>query len=585
MANKTARVILKYEVDRAAQRQTERSIEDLRRELEQVPIELGELGTLARVGVGEVNRQFRTSQREIDSARRELELFRRTAEQTQRATAGAARGGASVARAGAGGITERIDRTGTVGSQIAGAFGASDLGNVVGLVGDLANSIQTLGSAGAVTRGVIDVISIALQGFNQELERSRATLNAGIAGVSEYFENLNQFSTIDALQRRSELRSATAALEQEREFLQDQLERAFSVAQGALGDFGARIAQAAGVLPTAQLQQRLDELNNQIIQNNTTIALYTAGIEENRFVVGDLIEETERQARITEAQAQAERDLISAKQEAIRTLEQERAATARANLENKTRTQQRLDSLAGEATTAREAVNTAREAEAQLTLQFEQRLAEQRQQIRNQEIDAEVQKQDRLADIRRRGLLEEQEAASNRDALAFVRAKRATAEQLRQTETDNQRRLRDLRTNANRQLQIENQRYRQELNIRQQATRAAINDAINAANALRTVQNEVAIGQIKLAEQAGTLVGTAFYNGALTSIFQLTGGGGLKPGGTSPGQFAGGIVKPFGGTAGLTINVTGATTKQVTATSKQQAINVFAGALARLPLK
>lgn len=115
---------------------------------------------------------------------------------------------------------ETVDRFGTFGSQVFGAFGAGELGNAAGLVGDLASGIGTLNPlivAGTVATGAL---TLALNAMQEEAKRGAEALKQRLAAEREVNSFLRTATTEQAQNRLEDLRSQLAFEQSEFERIQ-----------------------------------------------------------------------------------------------------------------------------------------------------------------------------------------------------------------------------------------------------------------------------------------------------------------------------------------------------------------------------
>lgn len=105
---------------------------------------------------------------------------------------------------------ESVDRFGTFGSQVFGAFGAGELGNVAGLFGDLASGLGTLNPA--IVAGTVGVgaLTLAMRAAQEATARVTEATKARIAAEREVNDFLRTATTELLNQRIEEVRSQLA---------------------------------------------------------------------------------------------------------------------------------------------------------------------------------------------------------------------------------------------------------------------------------------------------------------------------------------------------------------------------------------
>lgn len=178
---------------------------------------------------------------------------------------------------------ESLDRFGTFSSQVFGGFGAGELGNAAGLVGDLASGVGTLNPlivAGTVATGAL---TLALNAMQEEAKRGAEALKQRLTAEREVNDFLRTATTEQARNRLEELRSQLAF--EQSEFERIQAERdAFiqeankpTVASFLLGD-------ALGRAITTNFQQ-LGVFSDNLTENAQRQSDLTTQIRELSFAV------------------------------------------------------------------------------------------------------------------------------------------------------------------------------------------------------------------------------------------------------------------------------------------------------------
>jgi hypothetical protein len=540
-----------------------------------------------------------------------------------------------------GGAADTVDRFGTSGTQIASALGGGDVANAVGLIGDLGDTIGKLGVAGGISAVAIGLTTLALADYNAQQERSRAALTGALTGLRNYFNALTTLTTDQARARRVELLNQRTAAEQFNAAIQARIEGTFDQASSAFGDLGARVLSAVGQLPITQLQAAAEGATNELNAINAELGGLDGALASNAFEVNDLVAAYDQLTAAQRSQAENEiavlleaRTLTSEEIEQRRQqLQEERnileqyAATAE-NAEALAAATERIAAIDAEYTTliseqvhvaglrndviqeniaaeaamaaqlegvtqaletAASAAESARNSAQQRAVDAAERLGEATREVADAQADstkaaeslAEAQTKSAQTihdlesdaadsrvdiaeglqeDLRR---IEENAAASlgnarsNRDALGFVQAKRQRDLERAQRERAGQQQLNDLDKQTRKRLELERRRASEEYNERQRAAVLAHNQLIQATNIER---------QIRSSGFSAALIDTQNFVNAFRAAFQTTTpttGGGLQGGKNT----------------GITMNIQGATTQTIKATSYTQAMNVFSQVL------
>lgn len=522
MANdkRIAETILKYTVDQRSVREAAKSADAVELSLEDIREELGSYGALAESSVGALQREFRdanTELRETQTLIDDLERGLRDIDSID------ARPSVTVQRGGGGRTPtplDALDRFGTVGSQVFGAVGSSELGNLAGLAGDLGQSLVTLGPAATAATGAVAGLVVGLAALRGATESGRRALLAALDAQRVYYEAIASLS-------RTEAQSEIDERQRQQAVIQAQLEetrRAFEAAQAqqgdAFGSLGNLALSLTGVLPTRQLSDRLVELQSEFDANAQAIVRLEAGLEEGAFAAESAAEAEERLARAREKE-QAAADLLTAQYA------------------------ERLEAVDAEVK-ARDALAQASEALATADADSQGNLERIREQGAQRLIDIEQDAADAVARIRENSALQQQDAISSRDALAFVRAARQRDQQLRdQKRTEDRQRDQAARA-AEDALRNERARFDNESRVRRAAYQQAQADLVNALNATRLLNQQTLTADISakvqaanisrdISFQAGLRAGEAFATAALAAVQQkvaqsLSFGGGFGGG-------------------------------------------------------
>jgi hypothetical protein len=233
------------------------------------------------------------------------------------------------------GALETTDRVGTVGSQIAGGLGGSELGNALGLVGDLAGSVQSLGIAGGVTALAVGGISIALTEFNKVVEAGKRQLAAALQAQNAYFNAVANFTSTEAQARIEELNRQQTLLLEQLAVVSGQAADAARQQQDTFGTVGDDLVRLFTDTPAEELSAEFERLNTQLQQTQNENTRLQQGLEANAFAANDAAEAAERAA-------EAERALAN---ERLRALNERIGIEQRVSELARTGNQAQLDSL------------------------------------------------------------------------------------------------------------------------------------------------------------------------------------------------------------------------------------------------
>lgn len=234
------------------------------------------------------------------------------------------------------GSVERLDRFGTIGSQIAGAFGGSEAGNALGLVGDLASGFTALGPAGLAAAAGVTALTVVMGELERQSERLRVTTSARIRAERDAESFTETATTSELLERRAELASLAEDEAQQLAQLRGELnsfldslgllDAAFaysnvflSTNRGTVNAYNEAITASEAALTDLNTQQVI--LNEALISGTTATADAIAAerelavvrgqlrtSEQDAFIEGLRLSDEELQQRITSLQA--ERDAI-----------------------------------------------------------------------------------------------------------------------------------------------------------------------------------------------------------------------------------------------------------------------------------
>jgi len=157
-----AEIVLSYQVDTASANRVRQSFQVLEFELGDLRAELTGMGTSAQQGITGLRQRFAQGEQSVVEMQNEVEELRRDLLALDNVTVTPT---VDVQDASGTGIRNNnalntVDRFGRFGTQIAGGFGNSGLGNIVGLVGDVADSFSTLGVVGGAAALSIGAVSL-----------------------------------------------------------------------------------------------------------------------------------------------------------------------------------------------------------------------------------------------------------------------------------------------------------------------------------------------------------------------------------------------------------------------------------------
>lgn len=281
MAKQTVETVFKYAVDKNSIDGVERAAAELEAALNSARGELAQYGTTSRQAMSRVESAIEAGTRAL---REQEAAIDRVGQSYDEAAAAAKR--ASSAGGGMSSV-DKIDRIGSVGSQIASGLGQGELANVLGLVGDLAGGFDSLG---LVMGGVGLAVAGATAIFNHFAAQAEEAAKRAEAAINAQFDV--QQSYVDAItggMTSTEAQAAVERLSAVNEVLQKQYEELAAVAPpqpdftayGVLGEFN----NAQEVFE--QFKTRLQEIQTEIDKNNQLADRYVFGIEAGTFAIND----------------------------------------------------------------------------------------------------------------------------------------------------------------------------------------------------------------------------------------------------------------------------------------------------------
>lgn len=151
-----------------------------------------------------------------------------------------------------------------------------------------------VGAATLIAAPALIALTVALSEHNRQLGLEKAALTGALDAQTRYYATLNNFSSAQAAQ---ELETETARLEnlrQQRAETQNALDSAFRQAQAAFTDPLARVLDATGQSPAAQLRDQLKELDAQIASTEGYTTRLGTGIRNLEFAEKDALDAVER---------------------------------------------------------------------------------------------------------------------------------------------------------------------------------------------------------------------------------------------------------------------------------------------------
>lgn len=270
MAERQTRTVVGYDVDRASIQKVVIGNQAIRNSIEGVRDVLGDLGASTAFGVNALTTQFDALGRNIqddlrivDELQAELKALDNIVVEPEVRVQRS--GGGSGAR-GNNGALESVDRFGTTGSQILGALGASEAGNVVGLVGDLAQGFSTLNPVMLGVTALSVGFTAALGGLSKQYDESARSARNLIATQEAYFSLLVEGTTASV---QSALDSRRVQVEIARltyEELNRVVETGYQQTAQTLGVFTDTFLEVTNAGGARELRNRRDEALQQYQQ-------------------------------------------------------------------------------------------------------------------------------------------------------------------------------------------------------------------------------------------------------------------------------------------------------------------------------
>lgn len=540
--NRTADVLLRWQVDTASVNRVRASFTNLESELDDLRAELTGVGTAAQQGVNGLRQRFAQGEASVESMQDEAEQLRREllalddvkvtpVVDVQQADGGSIRGNSTL---------NTVDRFGRFGTQISGAFGqAGGLGNVVGLVGDVADSFGTLGVAGGAAALAIGGLSIALNELKRIADEAKAAEAARLAGEiageqlagsspSQLKDRLTEL--IDQIRRNEE---SLAERRQEISNLQLEYQNADIVrAQEYYGRVAAineeiTRLQNANATAAGEFVEVSAQYNAAINGVKAGITSLTKGLNDLNLSLTNISKSGTFTGGIASGGAVNTKDAKAAQEAAAAALLSDRTDAYLASITKTTQAQELL-TKAQEAYNAEVAASGARIAEINAKLQADLSQAEtQRQsdladaarQAGEERVRITEDAEQERARIQRRFERSYNDAVADRDALAAKRAEDQRDDELKDLDDRYKDQLKTVDKSLATQQRTIEARYQQQVATINAAAQAAIRSEQQAAQArLAVLQQGVQAAQVALinAQQSEFLIRQNFYNQAVS---------------------------------------------------------------------
>jgi hypothetical protein len=555
--NRTADVILRYQVDSASVNRVRASFTAMDNELSDLRAELTGVGTAAQQGVNGLRQRFAQGEASVESMQDEVEQLRRellrlddvkVTPQVDVQSGGASiKGNQSL---------NTLDRFGRFGTQISGGFGNSGLGNVVGLVGDVADSFGTLGVAGGAAALAVGGLALAINELKRIADEAKASEAARLAGE---------------VAGEALAGSPAAALKARAQGLIDQItanDEALAERRQEIADLQAQ-SLSADLVQAQVYYGRVAAINEEIIrlQNANTTALgefvevsgqYQAQIANQRALADTLQAVNERYGPAIRdvlefgdgvlalgRSAVAARERLAGLQPLLDGIgayvEKQRNAAAEARAALQTDKADSYLASITETVKAQEALTKAQNAYAEAVAASEVRIAEIGRKLQDDLSAAETDRQRELADaaaqagedrvkateeaekerarIQKRFDKSFNQAVADRDALAAKRAEDQRDDELDQLGDRYKDQLKTVDKSLAQQQRVIEARYQQQVATVNAAAQAAVRSEQAASAArLSALQQGVQAAQVALvnAQQAEYLIRANFYNQAVS---------------------------------------------------------------------
>lgn len=282
---------LLYNTNQSSLNSTIQGTNRLAQSVEAIPTSLGKLGLASENNLSRLRRHFGDSEKAIQTADQAAQHYIATLEDVGNTIkdlpdpsfydltspipgSGGGRGSGKREQTGLG----RIDQTGRIGTQILSGLGQGELGNTIGLLGDLAGGIEDVGLATTLTLGGIGLLGAGLGVVVSEINRVSAALEHEIDV---------RFEVQDAI--RNQTTEQAQAVIREKELQQQIAQDKITQIEAERDAFANRTSdfESGGVDPLAYIGS-INTYNNQIaeqqkIVDNTQTAIdeYNAALDRN----------------------------------------------------------------------------------------------------------------------------------------------------------------------------------------------------------------------------------------------------------------------------------------------------------------
>lgn len=234
---------------------------------------------------------------------------------------------------------ETIDRLGTIGSQVAGALGGSELGNVAGLIGDFGGALSALGPVGLAAAGGMAALTVGISALNKQVEASNSTIRRALQINDQYYSAIERGTSEQIQQQIDALEQSRVVLQARADQLSNILEFTFRDLAASQGDASARLRFQLGFY--SELQQAQADAASELETNIALTERLTQALDSNATALNDaaaayeqaqeqftqstlegaraIESDVRRQAQISDLSSEAARERLS-------TLEDERRA-------------------------------------------------------------------------------------------------------------------------------------------------------------------------------------------------------------------------------------------------------------------
>lgn len=274
MADRTAKTILKYEVDRASQQQVIASANAVEGGLKGI-------GVAASNSLKRLRDEFVSGRREIDRERQSLDALEQDLRRIDRLEVrptvsieqGRARSGAAL-----------TDRAGSVLSQLSSGLGSGELANAAGLVGDLAGSVDDLGLKATATLGAVGLLGAGLTAvvgvIQKMVEEAQKEYDARVGVIKAIQDQTSAEANHAQAEAAIQRDNAQLALD----YLEAQKAQQVALANSA----GLNLEQFTGAMTKIEaLNNLIREQEGIVTAANATIGIYNQLLAEGATLAND----------------------------------------------------------------------------------------------------------------------------------------------------------------------------------------------------------------------------------------------------------------------------------------------------------